>query len=78
MLFFCMLEKHNRLFLEVFRGGLDFFDPKIALRAFWDQKSLGPLDKPLEIAVYIIDLEKKRQNDTEKRKDNFFIYINHI
>ncbi len=48
-------KTHNRRFLEVFRGGLDFFDPKIAIRCAQSnlgvKKVLAPR-KTREIADY--------------------------
>ena len=49
--FFLVLGKlHNGPFLGIFRGGLDFFDPK---------KSLGPLEISLKMAHYVVCPQKK-------------------
>ncbi len=48
IIFFLVLGKlHNGPFLGIFRGGLDFFDPKIAPRC------AGPLEISLEMAHYV-------------------------
>jgi hypothetical protein len=59
---------HNRRFLKIFQGGLNFLKPKVALRCaqdnFGGQKSIGPLEKPLEIADYVFCPHNKTTSRT--------------
>ncbi len=64
-------KTHNRLFLEGFRGGLDFFDPKIALAHFGVKKSWPPREAPRNRRLHHRFREKETEWHCEKRKDNF-------
>jgi hypothetical protein len=55
---FVHLQTHNRRFLEVFRGGLEFLDPKIVQDNLKVKKVLA-LEKPLEVADYVFFPHKK-------------------
>jgi hypothetical protein len=63
IIFFFWGKTYNRAFLGVFRGGLDLFDPKIALRYPQDslgvKKVSGPLEKPREMPHYMFFPRKK-------------------
>jgi hypothetical protein len=52
-----MMAKHIiGKFSRFFEGASTFLNPKLsfaALRKIWGSKSLGPLEKPLEIADYV-------------------------
>jgi hypothetical protein len=52
IIFFVLGKLHNGPFLGIFRGGLDFFDPKIAPRCARDnlgvKKVLAPSKYPLK------------------------------
>jgi hypothetical protein len=56
--YFVLGKQHNGPFLGIFRGGLDFFDPKIVPRV-GVKKSLGPLEISLEMAHYVVCPQKK-------------------
>jgi hypothetical protein len=63
--FFTVGKAHNRRFQEVFRVGLDFFDPKIALSSAQDnlgiKKVLAPSKNPSK-SVKIVSLRSENNS----------------
>ncbi len=75
-------KTHNRRLLEVFRRGLDFFfTPNCPSRRsgqLGGEKSLGSLEKPLDIADYVFYPHKKITSRTNRISGTIIVKISRI